>query len=82
MHQAHVTTGLSIDDITARLNAGATVNSDGTLTTTAPVSGETGNLMLWIGIGAGALILIVLIVLLFRSRRRSLLSYDGTRFWR
>ena len=80
--QAHVTTGLSIDDITARLNAGATVNSDGTLTTTAPVSGETGNLMLWIGIGAGALILIVLIVLLFRSRRRSLLSYDGTRFWR
>ena len=77
--QAHVTTGLSIEEITARLSAGAQVNADGTLTEPAPVLPDFP--FLWIAAGVGLLALVILAVVTLRRRRnRSIVNYDG-RFW-
>lgn len=78
--RAHVTTGLPIEEITARLSAGARVNPDGTLTDPVPVLPT--HALLWIAAGLSIVILVILIVAVIRwRRRRSLLNFDGKNWW-
>lgn len=80
--RSHVTTGLSLDELTTELSAGAVINPDGTLTP-APEAPELPVHL--IGIGAAiiaALILVFLIVQAIRKRSsRSLLDFDGQNWW-
>ena len=75
--QAHVTTGLSIDEITALLSAGAEVNPDGTLT--EPGFRLSGRILLWTALGTVALV-IPLIVAFNRRRNRTIVDFDRHSF--
>lgn len=79
--QAHVTTGLPIEEITAQLSAGATINPDGTLTEAPPAPVFQVNPLVWVGLAVLALIAVGITVLVRKLRNRSLMDYDGSRWW-
>lgn len=79
--QAHVTTGLPIEEITAQLSAGATINPDGTMTEAPPAPVFQVNPLVWVGLAVLALIAVGITVLVRKLRNRSLMDYDGSRWW-
>lgn len=80
--QAHVTTGLPVSELAQQLSVGAAVADDGALTEIPPQRDSPSGPWRWLALGIGALALIVLVVWLIRRRsRRSILDFDGNRFW-
>ena len=81
MMRAHLATGLSLDTLSAKLSEGATINPDGTLTE-APSFHIPHGVLLPAVIAAGILAVALLAVFfLGRRKQRSLLNYDGKRWW-